>query len=141
MFSETVEAINALDDEEDRKKKMEQLEAAIEAANEKLAKLYEQWLKAPLCILLLSNPVHGPPLLRVILKIMRDKEFDLEDKEDRYMEGGEYEQKYGINHDELLAFKFSPSAIEDMPSDERAWYELLCDGDKDDDVKGTGDGI
>ena len=50
------------------------------------------------------------------------------------MEGGEYERKYGINHDELLAFKFSPSAIEDMPSDERAWYELLCDGDGDDDV-------
>ena len=61
VFSETIEAINALDDEEDRKKKMEQLEAAIEAANEKLAKLYERWLKAPLCFLLLSNPVHAPP--------------------------------------------------------------------------------
>ena len=34
VFSETVEAINALDNEEDRKKKMEQLEAAIEAAND-----------------------------------------------------------------------------------------------------------
>ena len=132
VFSETVEAINALDDEEDRKKKMEQLEAAIEAANEKLAKLYERWLKAPLCFLLLSNPVHGPPLLRVILKIMRDKEFDLEDKEDRYMEGEEYEQKYGISHDASLAFRFSPSTIEDMPSDERAWYELLIDGGTDD---------
>ena len=41
-----VAAINELDIEEEKEKKMDQLKAAIEAANDKLAKLYKRWLSA-----------------------------------------------------------------------------------------------
>ena len=81
-----------MDIKKEKEKKTDQLKAAIKAANDNLAKLYERWLTAPLCFLLLSNPVHGPPLLQVILRIVDNKDFDyLYDREDCYMEGLEYE--------------------------------------------------
>ena len=76
VFTESVAAINELDTEEEKEKKMDQLKAAIEASNNELAILYEWWLSAPLCFLLLSNPVHGPPLLQVIMRIIDNKDFD-----------------------------------------------------------------
>ena len=128
VFPDTVAAINELEDDDERTMKMEQLEAAIEAANDKLAKLYERWLSAPLCFLLLSNPVHGPPLLRVILRIVEDFDFDLEDREDRYMEGLQYERKQGIVQDETMKFRLLPSDVTTMPDDKLAWFEMLNEG-------------
>ena len=132
-FPETVAAIDAMGDAGQKKMKMEQLEAAIEAANEKMAKLYERWLTAPLCFLILTNPVHGPPLLRVILGIVDENEdFDLYDPEDRYSEGLEYETKLKITHDENAKFKIARGACaEFMSESERAWFELLKDGKED----------
>ena len=121
IFTETVAAINELDIEEEKEKKTDQLKATIEVANDKLAKLYERWLTTPLCFLLLSNSVHGPPLLCVILTIIDKKDFDyLYDREDRYMEGLECELKHGIDHDETLKFKLAPSNVNNMAYEEKA---------------------
>ena len=50
----------------------------------------------------------------MILKIVDNKDFDLYDKEDRYMEGLEYELRHGIVNDETLKFKLAPSDVNDM---------------------------
>ena len=67
----------------------------------------------------------------MILRIVEDFDFDLEDREDRYMEGLHYESLHGIVHDESMKFRLSPSDVTTMPDDKLAWFELLNEGADD----------
>ena len=72
-----------------------------------------------------------PPLLRVILRIVDKKDFDLEDRKDRYMEGEEHERRHAIVHNETLQFRLLPSDFNTMPDDKQARFELLNEGADD----------
>ena len=70
-FPDTWKMIKELD-EKDREKKFDQLTAAVEAVHDRVAKLYERWLKAPLVFLLLTHPDYGSSVLRAAKKVVDD---------------------------------------------------------------------
>ena len=70
-FPRTAALIGELEDAELKALKTEQLVAALECGLEKISKNTEQFFKAPLIFLLLTHPIEGPRILRMIVRILK----------------------------------------------------------------------
>jgi hypothetical protein len=77
----------ALENEDLKKMKLEQLEEAINASLDKVSKNSELLLEAPLIFLLLTHPVEGPCVLRAIIACLACEEFDLNDENNIIFDG------------------------------------------------------
>ena len=80
-FPKTMEAIDKMTDDDAKRMKKEQMKSATEAVVDRMAKLYERWFKPPLIFLFVTHPVHGPPILRVLLKCVSEATDDITENE------------------------------------------------------------
>jgi len=93
-FPQTAELIEALENEDMKAMKKEQLQAAVDCALEKISKNMELMLDAPLIFLLLTHPTEGPKVLRAILGCLEEAEFDINESENVYTD--EYDDDMDI---------------------------------------------
>jgi hypothetical protein len=78
-FPKTLARITALENEELKVMKLEQLKEAIAGALDKVSKNSELLLEAPLIFLLLTHPVEGPYVLCAVIACLACEKFDLND--------------------------------------------------------------
>ncbi len=119
-FPQTVALINELEDEDLKKMKTEQLQAAIECGMEKVSKNTEQFFLAPLIFLLLPHPIEGPRILRMIIRIfMWHSEFDVNESfiDIEEHDAIEIEGEDGWGH-----WKHSDGT---WPEEEKVWFDIL----------------
>ena len=130
VFPDTVEAINQMKDQDKAEKRMEQLRVAIDAAVDRMGTLHEKWFQAPLVFTFITHPVHGPPLLRVLLNCVKDAINDIpEDDRDFDYDGDnvyDIEDEKGVvcDADNQWA-KHNYAGINGMPMNMQPWYTML----------------
>lgn len=121
-FPKTYAEIMALDDEDHKKMKLEQLQAAVQASLDKVSKNSELLLEAPLIFLLLTHPLEGPCVLRAIIAILADKEFDLNDPD--VIHSDEYCDVWDDEKFNLFRYE-SDEDLEAMSEKDRAYFLQL----------------
>lgn len=123
-FPKTHGMIEKLDDEEMKRQKMDQLQAAADAGYDKMMKNTELFLLAPLVFLLLTHPVEGPRVLRAMLCCLNGCEgIDLNgvdiygeaDNKPDLDDGTEWGQYKNLSH---------------FTEPEKAWYEVISQDDE-----------
>ncbi|KAL7541570.1 hypothetical protein ACHAWF_006970, partial [Thalassiosira exigua] len=122
-FPKTFARIEAMENEELAEMKKDQVIFGIEAGYNEIAKLYSRMFKAPMIFLSILDPEIGPTILRVLLAIASEEGVDVDAAETQYDD-----DDYGIELDEdLLWGKFLYAEDEEMPEEERVWYDWLSD--------------
>ncbi|KAL3793086.1 hypothetical protein ACHAWO_005140, partial [Cyclotella atomus] len=121
-FLKTYTEIIALDDEDLKKMKLEQLQAKVQASFDKVSKNSELLLEAPLIFMLLTHPLEGPSVLRAIIAILVEQKFDVNDPDviwiDKYCEVWSKENFDSKKYE-------SDEALETMNEKDRAYFLQL----------------
>ena len=112
----------ALADEDLKKMKLEQLQAAVQASLDKVSKNSELLLEAPLIFLLLTHPVEGPCVLRAIIACLADQEFDVNDPDVIYTD--EYCDVWSEELFDLREYE-TEEDLEAMNDKDRAYFLQL----------------
>ncbi|KAL7453283.1 hypothetical protein ACHAWC_004950 [Mediolabrus comicus] len=124
-FPQTHGMIEKLGNEEIKRQKLDQLQAAADAGYEKMMKNTELFLLAPLVFLLLTHPVEGPRVLRAMLCCLNGcEEIDLNDV-DIY---GEADNK--PNLDDGTAWGQYKN-LSRFTEPEKAWYDVISQDGED----------
>jgi hypothetical protein len=76
-FPKTFEYLNNIIQQEHRETKRSQIVEGIKAGHKEFQKMYAELFRAPLIFLILSDAVRGPPLLRVLVTILEESDFDM----------------------------------------------------------------
>ena len=130
-FPKTMEAIDKMTDDDAKRMKKEQMKSATEAVVDRMAKLYERWFKPPLIFLFVTHPVHGPPILRVLLKCVSEATDDITENERSFDFDGDnsypVDDFYKVEIDEEKQWGRFDYNSSDMPEDMAPWYEMLVD--------------
>mmetsp|Transcript_6727 Transcript_6727/g.11315 ORF Transcript_6727/g.11315 Transcript_6727/m.11315 type:complete len:315 (+) Transcript_6727:1060-2004(+) len=124
-FPRTGALIDELEDEELKKLKMEQLEAAIECDLEKVSKNTEQFFKAPLIFLLLPHPVEGPRILRMMVRIFK---WDLDSDSDSAFDVNEdyiHDEHDFVDIERDEGWGYWKHSDDTWPKEEKVWYDIL----------------
>ena len=129
-FPDTVAAINGMRDPAKAKKKMEQLKISIDAVVDRMGTLHEKWFQPPLVFTFVTHPVHGPPLLRVLLNCVKDaiNAIPEDDRDFNYDGDNAYEtelEKNAIVTSSKQWGKHDYIGINGMPLNMQTWYEML----------------
>ena len=123
IFTQTMQLINQLGDENLKRIKMEQLTHAIDDALDKVSKNSELLLEAPLIFLLVTHPVEGPYVLRAILACIQNLGVDLDDV-DAGMCWVESDENVEFDEDNKWD-TYTYGDLNQMPAKERVYYEQL----------------
>jgi hypothetical protein len=121
-FLKTYTEIIALDDEDLKKMKLEQLQAKVQASFDKVSKNSELLLEAPLIFMLLTHPLEGPSVLRAIIAILVEQKFDVNDPDVIWID--KYCEVWSKENFDSKKYK-SDEALETMNEKDRAYFLQL----------------